>query len=159
MTSGNELAFLAMIRASEVKRADLDPYAVVFGYGFTITDFSDHPFSLGVWHGVPLDFLGPAYVGKWSTAAGAYQIVHPVWVNLKLHLNLPNFSPESQDIAALELIRETGSMELINAGDIETAIDRCSRIWASLPGSKVGQPTSELEMLTSVYTGNGGTVA
>jgi muramidase (phage lysozyme) len=154
----NENAFLALIRFSEGTAKKPDPYAVVYGYAFTITDFTDHPAVLG-WRGEPLDSLGPEYVGKWSTAAGAYQIIKPTWITLRNRLALPNFEPPSQDASALELIREAGALDLVYAGRVAEAITRCHGIWASLPGSAVGQPQQSFAALIQAYGDAGGAFA
>jgi lysozyme len=155
----NLSAFLSTISHSEGTDKAADPYAVTFGYRFTITDFSDHPAVLGTWHGEPLDFLGPAYAGKVSTAAGRYQIIAPTWRTCKKLLHLPDFSPASQDWAAIELIREHGAIDLINSGRISAAIDACHGVWASFPGSTSGQPQAKLATLIQFYTGHGGSFA
>ena len=49
-------------------------------------------------------------------------------------LGLKDFSPKSQDAVALQQIKERGALPMID-GDIRQAIDRCSNIWASLPGA------------------------
>ena len=49
-------------------------------------------------------------------------------------LGLKDFSPKSQDAVALQQIKERGALPMIDRGDIRQAIDRCSNIWASLPG-------------------------
>ena len=36
---------------------------------------------------------------------------------------------------ALQQIKERGALPMIDRGDIRQAIDRCSNIWASLPGA------------------------
>ena len=41
---------------------------------------------------------------------------------------------KSQDAVALQQIKERGAFTAIDRGDIRQAIDRCSNIWASLPG-------------------------
>ena len=50
-------------------------------------------------------------------------------------LGLKDFSPKSQDAVALQQIKERGALPMIDRGDIRQAIDRCSNIWASLPGA------------------------
>ena len=45
---------------------------------------------------------------------------------------------ESQDAVALQQIKERGALPMIDRGDIRQAIDRCSNIWASLPGAGYG---------------------
>ena len=44
---------------------------------------------------------------------------------------------KSQDAVALQQIKERGALPMIDRGDIRQAIDRCSNIWASLPGALV----------------------
>ena len=53
-------------------------------------------------------------------------------------LGLKDFSPKSQDAVALQQIKERGALPMIDRGDIRQAIDRCSNIWASLPGAGYG---------------------
>ena len=36
-------------------------------------------------------------------------------------------------------VKERGALPVIDRGDIRQAIDRCSNIWASLPGAGYGQ--------------------
>ena len=55
-----------------------------------------------------------------------------------------DFSPKSQDAVALQQIKERGALPMIDRGDIRQAIDRCSNIWASLPGAGYGQFEHEL---------------
>ena len=43
------------------------------------------------------------------------------------------------DAVALQQIKERGALPMIDRGDIRQAIDRCSNIWASLPGAGYGQ--------------------
>ena len=50
-----------------------------------------------------------------------------------------SYSPKSQDAVALQQIKERGALPMIDRGDIRQAIDRCSNIWASLPGAGYGQ--------------------
>jgi len=144
-------AFLAMLRHSEgTDKAD-DPYAVTFGESFTIKDFSDHPHALG--------WPGYLWKGIHETASGAYQITYPTWFILKSRLGLQDFSPASQDEAAIELIREKGALDLVEAGRLEAAIALCHGIWASLPGSTSGQPQASLASLSQAYTQAGGELA
>lgn len=155
----NLAAFLAMTRHSEGTDKAPDPYRVVYGYGHTIKDLSDHPAVTGEWHGESLANLGPAYAGKISTAAGAYQIIVPTWRTCKRILNLPDFTGPSQDAAATELIREAGALDLVNAGRVAEAIGKCHGIWASLPGSTSGQPQRTMADLVHAYAGAGGAFA
>jgi muramidase (phage lysozyme) len=157
--NANLSAFLSTIRTSEGTSRASNPYAVCFGYKFVITDFSEHPAVLGTWHGEPLDFLGSDYVGKVSTAAGAYQIIKPTWVRLKYKLQLPDFSPASQDTAAIELISERGALDFVLGGQVSDAIKACSAEWASLPGSLAGQGGQSMAALLKAYGDAGGGLA
>ena len=49
----------------------------------------------------------------------------------------PERLSESQDAVALQQIKERGALPMIDR--IRQAIDRCSNIWASLPGAGYGQ--------------------
>lgn len=144
----NAQAFLATIRRSEGTYKTANPYAATFGEAFTIEDFSDHPHALG--------WPGYLWKGIHETASGAYQITYPTWVRLKAKLGLPDFSPASQDAAAIELIREAKALDAVNGGMVMDAILACSGIWASLPGSTSGQPQTQLGTLVQAYTSAGG---
>lgn len=139
-------AFLYMIRACE-HRFPSDVvndacYGIFYG-GTLFSDLSDHPVITGELAPVPLPdamcraagLKSPCY----STAAGAYQFIRPTWQRLRNKLDLPDFDQESQDKAALELLRETGVYDLILDRDIEGAIRKASKIWASLPGNSYQQ--------------------
>ena len=63
----------------------------------------------------------------------------PWWDAYRKQLGLKDFSPKSQDAVALQQIKERGALPMIDRGDIRQAIDRCSNIWASLPGAGYGQ--------------------
>ena len=72
-----------------------------------------------------------------STAAGRYQLF-PVG-GMPTAQRTERSSPKSQDAVALQQIKERGALPMIDRGDIRQAIDRCSNIWASLPGAGYGQ--------------------
>lgn len=149
--SPNLAAFLAMLRHSEGTDRAGDPWAVVFGFAFTIVDFSDHPACLG-WPGVVTKY-------GHTTAAGAYQFEKATWLGCKHALGLPDFGQESQDAAATLLIRQAGALDLIEQGQIEAAIGKCGHLWASLPSSTSGQPEAALASLIGAYANAGGAVA
>ena len=74
-----------------------------------------------------------------STGAGRYQLLSRWWDAYRKQLGLKDFSPKSQDAVALQQIKRRGALPMIDRGDIRQAIDRCSNIWASLPGAGYGQ--------------------
>lgn len=142
----NLSAFLYMIRSTEhVYPRDVvndAAYSIFYG-GSKFQNFADHPVITGEKKGIPLPdhFCKAAGLkpGCVSTAAGAYQLIKGTWTRLQDKLNLTDFSPLSQDRAAVGLLDEIGALDLIYAGDIEGAIHKASRIWASLPGSTAQQ--------------------
>lgn len=149
----NIAAFLAAIREAEgTARAD-DPYRVVFGYGYTVQDLSDHPYFTGEWRGAPFGD------GQWSTAAGAYQFIRGTWAELSGKLALPDFGPDSQDRAAIELIRQRGALQDVQAGRFADAVQKVRRIWASMPGAGYGQGERSIEWLAQKYSNAGGSFA
>ena len=140
LSNGNVKAFLALIKYTEGAG-----YQTLFG-GEKFTSFDDHPRraitkNLG---GKPIT----------STAAGAYQFLSRTWDECANACNLADFSPLSQDIAALFLIERRRALDAVIEGDWKTAIERCNREWASLPGSPYGQPTKTLETCLSFLYAN-----
>ena len=55
-------------------------------------------------------------------------------------------------------IAERGALPMIDRGDIRQAIDRCSNIWASLPGAGYGQFEHKADSLIAKFKEAGGTV-
>ena len=53
---------------------------------------------------------------------------------------------------ALQKIKERGALPMIDRGDIRQAIDRCSNIWASLPGAGYGQFEHKADSLIAKST-------
>ena len=83
----------------------------------------------------------------------------PRWSGcLPQQLGLKDFSPKSQDAVALQQIKERGALPMIDRGDIRQAIDRCSNIWASLPGAGHGQFEHKADSLIAKFKEAGGTV-
>lgn len=125
-------------------------YAITFGYQ-PIADLSRHPDRVVKSGGLA------------SAAAGAYQFMPSTWGNVQKKLGLPDFGPQSQDLAALELIRQRGvdpDRDPINQQNIA----KLSGEWASLPTIKgtsaYGQPVksvSSLVQFASSPTSHGAT--
>lgn len=145
--SPNLKAFLRVIREGESSQDD-SAYTTIVG-GEHFTDFTDHPRKL-----VNLPKLKVK-----STAAGAYQFLARTWDECAKALKLPDFSPASQDAAAVFLIKRRGALADIDAGNLESAIAKCAREWASLPGSPYGQPVMPLKRAVDVFLRWGGTLA
>ena len=59
----------------------------------------------------------------------------------------------------MQQIKERGALPMIDRGDIRQAIDRCSNIWASLPGAGYGRLEHKADsLLIAKFKEAGGTV-
>lgn len=159
----NISAFLKVLQYAEGTSLRSNPYAVCYGFSHTITNFADHPAITGEWRGKRLPDklcigagLSP---GCKSTAAGAYQFIKPTWLGLKHKLGLSDFSDHNQDKAAIELIRQKGALNDVKAGRFATAVTKCRKVWASLPGAGYSQPEKSITSLTNKFTQYGGLLA
>lgn len=151
ISNNQRKAFLDMLAWSEGTDKPGQPtenhgYDVIVG-GALFSDYSDHPRKLVT--------LNPKLK---STAAGRYQLLSRWWDAYRKQLGLKDFSPASQDAVALQQIKERRALELIDAGDIRQAIDRCSNIWASLPGAGYGQFEHKADNLIVKFKEAGGKV-
>lgn len=162
-SDSNVRAFLEAIARAEGTAGQGDPYRVCYAYRHTIRDLAEHPAISGEWKGEPLPDnqcraagFDPGCV---STAAGKYQITRTTWKKLKARLGLKDFSPASQDAAAVELLRECGALDYAQAGQVDQAARAARRIWASLPGAGYEQPERSLAWLQDRYTEAGGVLA
>ncbi|MQY50829.1 glycoside hydrolase family protein [Rhodocyclus tenuis] len=138
-----------MIRNAE-GTAGRDGYRTLFGGGL-FDDYSDHP------RRKVTATLGGRQIT--STAAGAYQFLAGTWDEARAALSLPDFSPASQDQAAAWLIRRRGALTDVYAGRLDTALAKCAKEWASLPGSPYGQPTISSAKARQLFADAGGTYA
>ena len=120
-------------------------YDVIVG-GELFIDYSDHPRKLVT--------LNPKLK---STGAGRYQLLSRWRDAYRKQLGLKDFSPKSQDAVALQQIA-VALLPMIDRGDIRQAIDRCSNIWASLPGAGYGQFEHKADSLIAKFKEAGGTV-
>lgn len=160
----NVQAFLDMLRVAE-GTAGGNGYRTMFGGAlFGWGDFADHPRRA-------VQFTDKLGRTAYTSAAGAYQFmaVSPVpgggftrvdtWDRIAAKLGLPDFSPDSQDRAAVELIRESGALDAVRAGEFDRAVHQVRRTWASLPGAGYGQPEKSLTDLRQAYIAAGGSFA
>ena len=145
----NEQAFLDMLAVSEGTYGHGDNgYNVLVG-GDLFHGYAKHPDVL-----VALNSKGLK-----STAAGRYQFLKRTWDALAAKLHLRDFSPASQDVAALELIAERGAADDVRSGRFADAVQKCRKIWASLPGAGYGQRENAIKSLQAAYIRAGGTLA
>lgn len=160
----NVQAFIYLVSYAEGTYKAPDPYRVCYSFKHTIIDLRDHPVITGEWAGEPLppEMCRRAGFksGKCkSTAAGASQFIVGTWRDLKQRLGLPDFGPESQDLATWGLAVSRGADNLILSGDVVKAVMRCSSQWASFPGNYAGQRQRKMDQLVEVFRSAGGTVA
>ena len=149
MISKNMKAFLSMISHSEGtdRYGKENGYNVVVG-GTLFTGYKDHPRIV-----VDLPKLGIK-----SSAAGRYQILARYYDVYKKQLKLPDFSPDSQDKIAIQLIKECKAVDDIERGNIKSAIVKCKSRWASLPGAGYGQYEHTESVLLAAYSKAGGAI-
>ena len=144
LESPNVRAFLRAIRLGE-GTSDANGYRRIVG-GELFDSFADHP-------------RRRVYIKRydvWSTAAGAYQFIASTWDEMRAQYDLPDFSPLSQDLAAVGLLVRRKALDDVLAGRIEQAIEKCRLEWASLPGSPYGQRTESMTRVLAEYTAHGG---
>ena len=114
-------------------------YDVIVG-GELFTDYSDHPRKLVT--------LNPNSNQQAPDATASFLLVgclpQAAWPERLL-------SGKSQDAVALQQIKERGALPMIDRGDIRQAIDRCSNIWASLPGAGYGQFEHKADSLIAKF--------
>ena len=155
MTNQNLTAFLDMVAVSEgTKGRGDDGYNIIVG-GSSFDSYAAHP-----------RIVVATRYGN-SDAAGRYQIMAAVpgkittntWDWVSKYLGLTDFSPASQDAAASELIRRRGALSDIYAGNIASAITKCRKEWASLPGAGYGQGENSMASLLAAYQNAGGALA
>ena len=120
-------------------------YDVIVG-GELFTDYSDHPRKLVT--------LNPN-----SNQQAPDTTLFSRWWDAQCVGAWPErLLSESQDAVALQQIKERGALPMIDRGDIRQAIDRCSNIWASLPGAGYGQFEHKADSLIAKFKEAGGTV-
>jgi lysozyme len=141
-------AFLNLIAFSEgtLGIPSDDGYNVLVGGGL-FHNYDDHPRIL-----VFIERLD-----VYSTAAGRYQIIERFFDVYKNELDLPDFGKVSQDLIAIQMLKEVGAIHHIDEGDIEQAIYLASARWASFPARRddrkgeYGQGAHSIDGLISVY--------
>lgn len=149
LANGNVQAMLRVIRTGE-GTADAGGYRRLVGGG-EFASFADHPRTVK---------SGTFANGKtWrSSAAGAYQFIVSTWDETARLMGLTDFSPGSQDLAALGRIAARGALDDVMSGRFDVAIGKLAREWASLPGSPYGQPTISMQRARNVFADAGGVV-
>ena len=156
----NVKAFLDTIAKCEGTYGKGDNGYNVLVKGGLFTDYSDHP----------IDYTKKAIKvndkGLYSSAAGRYQIMRFNWygkegepaTGLKTQKGFTDFKPETQDLAAIALLKRRGAYDYIQSGKIRTAL-KSTKIyneWASLPGNDFKQHKYSVEQVLKFYIESGG---
>lgn len=149
LRSQNVGAFLSMLRYGE-GTADALGYHRLFG-GKNCDSLEDHPRD-------PQTCTLRGGKTLTSTAAGAYQFLARTWDGLVREYGFADFSPQSQDLGAVALIKGRGALDDVIAGRLGAAIIKCNKEWASLPGSPYGQPTVTMDKARQLYMAAGGSI-
>lgn len=115
-------------------------YGTLVGGG-QFSDFSRHPKK-----SVHIGRLGIN-----STAAGRYQFVGKTWDGLAKEFGFTDFSPETQDMAAIALLQRRGVLKDVLAGNWEKVVNSrgMSEEWASFPKNVYGQGGKSAGVLMS----------
>lgn len=136
-------AFLDTIAAAE-GTASPDGYRTQYT-GTKFVSFQDHPREMR---------CGRRYGKKLcSDAAGRYQFLSTTWDRFAKKFGVRDFSPENQDLMAIELIREKGALEDIEAGRLEPAVRKLAYIWPSFRRYG-GSVESSMPKLEEMYLQN-----
>jgi muramidase (phage lysozyme) len=100
--------------------------------------------------------FGPSFQGwKLSWSPGQY---------LARAMGLTDFSPHTQDLMAVDILRTLGVIDKIKAGDIPGAMPKAATRWAALPEGPgkanhyPPQPYVEYSAFLASYKSAGGTV-
>jgi muramidase (phage lysozyme) len=142
--SRNLNAFLDMIAVSEGTAGIGDD-----GYDVLVGSTKAHPHLFHGYESHPNAVIDLGRIK--SSAAGRYQILKGIFAHYQITLDLPDFSPESQDKIAIRLIKECGALDEIEAGKIVRAIHLCRSRWASLPGAGYGQRENRIDRLLVAF--------
>jgi muramidase (phage lysozyme) len=149
LKNANVQAFLKAIADAEGGGYDFK-YGAVKGRRndpWRFTSYSTHP--------------GPGSGGV-TTAAGMYQITKATWEDHgERRMGLTDFTPETQDLIAVSILRGSGAIEKIKDGDIESGVEQASHQWAALPKGRgqpgrYNQPYVEFDRFEASYRAAGG---
>lgn len=152
----NLCAFLDMLSWSE--GTVTDPVTQDRGYDVLVTGING-PQRFDSYATFPDVLVEVNHNGLYSTAAGRYQLLEHNYQYYSAFLKLFDFGPLTQDLIALQQIRERQAIPVILQGNFTLAVQMCNTIWASLPGSPYGQPVHTMDDVLAQYTAAGGTTS
>lgn len=133
-------AVLGVIRDAEGTAKYADPYRVAGGGKVTLSSLNTPTFHL--WN-----FTDKTGRQDKSSATGAYQFLQRTWDDLANTYGFTDFSPYSQDLAAIALLKRAGALPYIQRGDYLGALQAAKGVWASLPGAGYNQQERSYDYL------------
>lgn len=148
LANPNVQAWLATIRRTETGTTGARAYTTIAGGG-QLSSLASYP-TIGttlIINGKPVT----------THAVGAYQFMPATWSEAAAALGLTDFSATSQDLAAVWLTQRRGALADVINGDLVSAIQKCNKEWASLPGSPYNQNPVSQSTFETYYASNGGT--
>lgn len=143
-TNTNVQRSLQMIRSAEGTQKYAEPERVNFGNSRRADDLAQHG-------NVMRPFKNPAGGPNRTSATGAYQFLGSTWASTQKRLGLPDFSRQSQDIAALYQIQQAGGLEAAKSGNVPELARRVGPVWSSLGHNDHMQPTRSLNYLQTAF--------
>ncbi|MGP4715267.1 glycoside hydrolase family 24 protein [Psychrobacter sp. T6-6] len=92
-----------------------------------------------------------------TSAAGRYQFLSSTWDGVAKKYGLNDFSPKNQDIGAVALLAQNGALGSILKGDMQGAVRKSGRTWASLPTAPASysQPTKSWQAVNKFLGAKG----
>lgn len=140
----NVQAFLSMLRDAEGTTQTGDPYRTRFGGAVDEKlDLNGYPTF------VKKEFTQTDGKKNKSGATGAYQFLEKTWKGLANEYGFDDFSPRTQDLGAIALLKQNGALPHILNGDFSKAIQKSNSTWASLPGSPYAQHTRSMDFVNN----------
>lgn len=137
-------AVLDMIAYAETRELGVVSYYRQYGHPPRfISNLNKHPSM------IICSYLGGKRIC--SSASGRYQFIMPTWEIEVQELGLRDFSPLSQDLAAINQIVKAGAVDDLKRLDLKSFFVKTCKIWASLPGSPYGQPTRSFVELNEIF--------
>ncbi|MCG8155196.1 glycoside hydrolase family 104 protein [Brenneria goodwinii] len=144
LNNPNARSYLDTISRAEGTSAYMNSGYHTMSGGGQIADLSDHPRQLKGFQQTD---------GTWNktSAVGRYQFTQKSWDEAAAALGLNDFSPQSQDLAALWLIQRAGQLDNVLSGNFMDATNNLGGVWASLPSSPYAQPKRSAAEMEEYY--------
>jgi len=160
MSASKSSSTRAATRLCENRALLAHPNLQAFLKAIALAEGGGYDFKYGAVHGG----AGAGRGGR-TSAAGMYQETRPTWLEMSAKMGLDDFSPATQDLVAVEILRTIGAVEAIQRGDLASALYKASLRWSSLPRGKgrtgryPPQPSIAFDIFESHYRTAGGTLA